>query len=175
MTAPAREPSPDQAGSAEPVPGRAARRPAPVRWIGPAIAETTPVTGPASFPAGPLRLVRTSPAGGRKGQPELPPARQWLDQLLVVMLECLEGWRPLVQLRAHASPLVIGGLAARRRTAPHRPNAAPRVRSLHVTEPCPGVVEACAVVNRAGRVQGLAIRLEVVAHRWRCTAFGLLE
>jgi hypothetical protein len=133
-------------------------------------------------PRGPrLRLVHTGGylAAGRpsvrRNQPDLPPARQWLDQLLVVVLECLEGWRPLVQLRAHASPLVIGSLASRRRQSAHRPNAAPLVRSLHLTEPNPGVVEACAIVNRTNRVQALAIRIEVVTHRWWCTALSLVE
>jgi len=106
---------------------------------------------------------------------ELPPPKQWLDRLLVVVLECLEGWRPVVQLRGHASPLVIGGLVARRRGSMLRPGVVPRVRSIHVTEPTPGIVEACAVVSRVGRVQAIAIRMEVVSGRWRCTALHVLE
>jgi hypothetical protein len=111
---------------------------------------------------------------GAEPRPELPPARQWLDHLLPVVLECLEGWRPLAQLRQHASPLVVGGLAARRRPSSHL-HSAPRVRSLRITEPAPGVVEACAVVHRVGRVQAMAIRMEVAADRWRCTALHVLE
>jgi Family of unknown function (DUF6459) len=116
--------------------------------------------------------------GGRYGgvpRGELPPPKQWLDRLLVVVLECLEGWRPVLQLRGHASPLVIGGLVARRRGNVVRPGVVPRVHSIHVTEPTPGIVEACAVVSRVGRIQAIAIRMEVVSARWRCTALHVLE
>jgi Family of unknown function (DUF6459) len=106
---------------------------------------------------------------------ELPPPKQWLDRLLMVVLECLEGWRPVVQLRGHASALVIGGLLARIRLGTHRPGGVPRIRSIHVTEPAPGIVEACAVVSRVGRVQAIAIRMEAVSGRWRCTSLHILD
>src|SRR5947209_4805961 len=32
---------------------------------------------------------------------ELPPAREWLKRLLRVVLECLDGWRPPIQLRPY--------------------------------------------------------------------------
>jgi uncharacterized protein DUF6459 len=106
--------------------------------------------------------------------PRLPPARQWLDHVLVIVLECMEGWRPLAQLRPYASPLVIGGMIARRRRL-HSLRTIPRIRSIRVTEPLPGIVEACATVARIGRVQALAVRAEAVADHWRCTAVQLLE
>jgi Family of unknown function (DUF6459) len=119
----------------------------------------------------PARLVGA--AGG--AVQELPSARLWLDRLLVVVLECLEGWRPLVQLRGYASPLVLGALAARRSVTSRRPGVVPRVRSIHVTEPTPGIIEACAVVQRGVRVQAMAIRIEVLSNRWRCTALHVLD
>jgi hypothetical protein len=105
---------------------------------------------------------------------ELPPPREWLNRLLRVVLECLDGWRPTVQLRPYAAPEVITAVAARRPSVA-RPGTAPRVSSLHVTEPVDGVVESCAVVHRGGRPQAVAIRLEGLDGRWLCVALNVID
>ena len=56
-----------------------------------------------------------------------------------------------------------------------RPGAAPRVRSLHVTEPVDGVVESCAVVQRGTRTHAVAIRLEGLDGRWLCVALNVMD
>jgi hypothetical protein len=45
-----------------------------------------------------------------------------------------------------------------------------RVRSVRVTSPAPGVVEASAVVIGGERARAVALRLEVVRGRWLATA-----
>jgi hypothetical protein len=91
-----------------------------------------------------------------------------------VVLECLEGWRPPVQLRQYAVAEVVAAVAARRKPVA-RPGSAPRVRSLHVSEPVSGVVESCAVVQRGTRTHAVAIRLEGLDGRWLCVALDLID
>lgn len=150
----------------------------------------TPVPGPAPRP--PLRLVPTLPAepafapGGDdedvdppwRTTPtgELPPARPWTGQLLQALLEVLAGSRPLSQLRRFTSDRVYADLRARasrrggdRPSTPRQPGGS-TVRSVHVTAPGDGVVEACAVISRGGRFRAVALRLEGRNGRWQCTA-----
>jgi hypothetical protein len=47
------------------------------------------------------------------------------------------------------------------------------VRSLHVSEPADGVAEVCALVRRGGRSTAVALRLEGMDGRWKCTAIEL--
>ena len=104
----------------------------------------------------------------------LPDPREWLDRLLRVVLECLEGWRPPVQLRQYAVAEVVTVVSARRKPA-GRPGTAPRVRSLHLSEPVNGVVESCAVVQRGSRTHAIAIRLEGLDGRWQCVALDVID
>ncbi|HSV66088.1 MAG TPA: Rv3235 family protein [Mycobacteriales bacterium] len=146
--------------------------PAPHLVLVPALTEPLPFEQPA-----PRRF--DEPVDFFDAQPtprgELPDPQAWLTRLLRVVLECLEGWRAPAQLRAYATAEVVAEVAARRkRTA--RPGSAPRVRSLHVTEPADGVVEACAVVQRgADQSRAIALRLEGLDGRWRCVALDLVE
>jgi hypothetical protein len=48
-----------------------------------------------------------------------------------------------------------------------------RVRSVRVTSPAPGIVEASAVVIGGERARAVALRLEVVRGRWLATAVEL--
>jgi hypothetical protein len=47
------------------------------------------------------------------------------------------------------------------------------VRSVRVTSPAPGVVEASAVVIGGERARAVALRLEVVRGRWLATAIEI--
>jgi hypothetical protein len=40
---------------------------------------------------------------------------------------------------------------------------------VHVSEPADGVAEACAVVDTGPRRRAIALRLEGLDGRWRCT------
>lgn len=125
--------------------------------------------GPRAF-AEPLDFFDPQPTS----RWELPSPREWLYRLLQVVLECLEGWRPASQLRRYTVPEVVGSVAARRKPD-SRPGTAPRLCSLHLTEPVDGVVESAAVVQRDGRTQAIAIRLEGLDGRWLCVALDLID
>ena len=80
--------------------------------------------------------------------------------------------RPLTQLRRETAPelyALIGKAVVRtpRTRGARRDGRA--VRSVHVQEPPEGVVEVCATVVRAGRPSALALRLQGLDGRWRCT------
>jgi hypothetical protein len=93
-----------------------------------------------------------------------------------VTAEVLVGARPARQLDDLTAPDVIrllcrnaGRLAPQQGLAPVRPV----VDSVHVRQPCAGVVEACAVINLGIRKRAIAIRLEAAGTHWRCTALHI--
>jgi hypothetical protein len=139
-------------------------------------AEPLPFDDPAAVEPGPRLFEQTPDYFDPQPTPreELPDPREWLNRLLRVVLECLEGWRPPVQLRRYATPEVVAAVLARCQP-PGRPGPAARVRSLHVTEPVDGVVESCAVVQRGRRTHAVAIRLEGLDGRWRCVALSVID
>ncbi|MGH8825298.1 MAG: Rv3235 family protein [Jiangellaceae bacterium] len=105
---------------------------------------------------------------------ELPEPRRWAVRLAQGIVEALHGHRPLQQLIRWTDEPVYT-LLERRRTA-QRTTAGPRpvVRSIRVCQPGDGVVEASVVVETAGRCRALAMRLEGLDGRWRCTALEIL-
>lgn len=102
----------------------------------------------------------------------LPATRPYARSLVQVLVEVLAGVRPLTQLRRETAPelyALIGKAVVRTpRTRGARPDGR-AVRSVHVQEPPEGVVEVCATVVRAGRPSALALRLQGLDGRWRCT------
>jgi uncharacterized protein DUF6459 len=125
----------------------------------------------------PLRLV--PPARPRPQAPEgavLPDVRAWGARLSQAIVEVLSGSRPAAQLSAHASFDVLqqlerwSGRFSGRATAPARN---PRVMSVHVCEPGPGIAEACASVDTGPRRRAFAMRLEVKSGHWELTALEL--
>jgi hypothetical protein len=148
-------------------------------------------------PVAPLRLVdavgREAPDGddGRESvraerentafvarQPtrsaELPDPRRWAVRLAQGIVEALHGHRPLQQLIRWTDEPVYR-LLERRRSV-QRAGAGPRplVRSIRICQPGDGVVEASVVVETRGRCRALAMRLEGLDGRWRCTALELI-
>jgi hypothetical protein len=134
----------------------------------------------------PLRLV--PPAGGpgtetgdRSHAPadvQLPDAKAWTHRLAQAIVEVLAGARSAAQLSPFASlevlehlERVVGRLGGRSTNG--QPVRRPTVASLRVCEPRPGVVEAAAVVATGGRRRAVALRLEGVNGRWRCTALQI--
>ena len=125
----------------------------------------------------PLRLV--PPAGELfdlrdPASPEpLPDPRPWTARLAQAIVEVLAGARPASQLSRVATLDVLqllergsGRLGAR----PGQPAQRPIVGSVHVSQPRSGVAEASVVVDTGPRKRALALRLEGVNGRWRCTA-----
>jgi hypothetical protein len=132
-----------------------------------------------------LRLVRTAApekptpfddnawlAAERTATAELPASHVFARTLVQGVLEVLAGVRSIKQLRRDTSPELYASLAAslegRDMPRGRRPDLR-AVRSVHVQERPEGVVEACATVQRDGRLGALALRLEGFEGRWRCT------
>lgn len=125
-----------------------------------------------------LRLVPPASIDDELGpQPtprrELPDPRGWVGRLAQAIAEILAGARPAAQLARYTTLDVLehlerstGRLGARTAgVAALRPVVA----SVHVSEPADGVAEACAVVDTGPRRRALALRLEGLDGRWRCT------
>jgi hypothetical protein len=129
-----------------------------------------------------LQLRRSSPArriaaGSPRTQRELlPDPQQATERLAQAIAEVLAGARGAGQLSELATLDVLrqlargaGRLGARDGSLPQRPI----VGSVHLSEPCDGVVEACAVINTGSRMRALALRLEGIDGQWRCTVMRL--
>ncbi|NKZ07932.1 Rv3235 family protein [Actinomadura latina] len=111
-----------------------------------------------------LRVVR--PGDGVEAE-----VRAVADAAVRLVVEVLAGTRPAHQLSLVAVPAVC------RAVAPHGGAGSrggrvvpPKVLSSRVQRPSPAVAEAVAVVAVSGRVHALALRLEHMRGRWRCTA-----
>ena len=141
-----------------------------------------------------LRLVEQHGTGGAPtaepdevfdGQPtrraDLPDPRFWAGRLAQAVLEVEAGVRPVAQLRRWTSEAVFTRLRRRShrtrflqaRAAQPQPGRV-WVRSLRVCEPADGIAEVSAVVQDSGRTRAMAMRLEGVDGRWRCTALELV-
>lgn len=102
----------------------------------------------------------------------LPDPRVWARRLVTAVLEVQAGTRPPTQLARYLDERVYAAVRRARRT-PTAPVSA-RLRSVRISEPDDGVVEATAVIERAGRCAAIALRLEGVDGRWVCTVFDAL-
>lgn len=152
-----------------------AEQPLPLEWSVP--------SGLPATPAKPrhLRLVTPQPEVGAPEPlapegPRLPAPARWVARLAPAILEVAAGERPAGQLTRWVTPDIRETLARRGAAARRHPagkDLAPqcrRVRSVRVTEPAEGVVEASAVVIGQVRARAVAIRLEAVRGRWLATA-----
>jgi hypothetical protein len=120
----------------------------------------------------PLRLVPPADCGPRLTD-AVPDARRISLRLARALAEVLAGARPPQQLCDVASLEVMQQLernAGRMHGPRSGPAVQPRVLSVHVGEPGPGIAEACAVVDTGPRRRALAFRVEMVRGHWRCTA-----
>jgi Family of unknown function (DUF6459) len=106
-------------------------------------------------------------------------ARAWAGQLARAVVEVLAGERPATQLLRWTTDEVYHVVARRARRAGRSGelavagNPKPKLRSVRACEPAEGVVEASAVVGRGDRFSAVALRLELVEGRWRCTALEM--
>jgi hypothetical protein len=135
----------------------------------------TAATAPVAH--GPLRLVPgrdvTAAMERHAGAGTIPDPRPLVRRLAQAIAEVLAGVRSARQLDDLVAPDVIRMLC---RSAGHlsaRPGSSydrPVVHSVHVSGPCPGVAEACAVINVGSRKRAIALRLEATDRQWRCTA-----
>lgn len=113
---------------------------------------------------------------------ELPDPVPLLRRLTQGVLEVLGGVREVDQLarwfseEAFRSLATRANLSARARSARGMPPARPvfGIRSIRVTEPTDGVIEAVVVVDGPGRTRAVAVRLDGLDRRWRATSLALL-
>jgi hypothetical protein len=141
---------------------------------------------PSSAQAYPLQLV--PPAGGVDDDPDdahrttapITDPRRLVGPLAQAVAEVLMGARPPQQLSDVATLQVLGLLERNAgRLAPRTPGRLaprpsrvpprPRVTSLRLCEPLPGIAEVAAVIDTGGRRRAMAMRLEAFQGRWRCT------
>ncbi|WP_433328757.1 Rv3235 family protein [Spirillospora sp. CA-294931] len=135
----------------------------------PGIVRLVPPVHPTS---GALALAaQPVPASGRPGLrvvSEDTDPRMVAEATLRLVAEVLAGTRTSHHLSRRAHPLICEGLS-RLSPAPTRVRP-PRVLVSWVQMPVAGVIETGGVVEIAGRVRALALRLELWRGRWRCTA-----
>lgn len=111
-------------------------------------------------------------ASERTPSAQLPDVTELAAVLVRALLEVRAGLRPIQQLRRDTTPEVYLALRASLGIAPRVSGARTdrgAVRSLHVQQRPEGVAEVCATVRQGTRYAALALRLEGVDGRWRCT------
>ncbi|MCW2542657.1 MAG: uncharacterized protein JWM40_209 [Frankiales bacterium] len=136
-----------------------------------------------------LRLVPSLPASAAPSRPipfdhdewlastrtptsQLPGAEAMARTLVQALLEVRAGVRPLQQLRRDTTPEVFTALRTTIVIRPRQTGARPdraAIRALHVQQEADGVAEVCATVRQGTRFAALALRLEGMDGRWRCT------
>ncbi len=128
----------------------------------------------------PGQLELDLPAQGtpRGGANDLGDAHRWVTQFVHAVLEVSVGRRPPGQLTRWTSREVHRLLERRHHLAirsPSRPEPGGRlgVKTVRLTQPGPGVVEAAAVVADGHRVRALALRMQQDRGRWRVSALEI--
>ncbi|MCO5969158.1 Rv3235 family protein [Actinoallomurus soli] len=146
-----------------------ARRPAPIRLIpyGSGRAAGIVVHGSLAVALDSGPPPRTRPPLGvvRPGAPDVTADARLIARLV---LEVLAGVRPYHHLAGRTTPELfehLDGFAARMRT-----RVFPRLGTVRVCAPAPGVAEVTALASFGSRVHALALRLEQERGRWRCAA-----
>lgn len=110
---------------------------------------------------------------------DLPDPVAWTGRLVQALVDVLSGERPPGQLTRWFTPGVLAAVNAhaiasnRADVSVRRLRTRRRIGSIHVSAPADGIVEACAVVVGARRSRAIALRLEGLDGRWRCTALDV--
>jgi hypothetical protein len=119
----------------------------------------------------PHRLRReVSPSAPRlTRRRELPDPQVWVHRLLVILLETRTGQRPLSQLAPYVSPSILAGLTEARDNGQWNARRVATLRTIRCCEPADGVAELAAVIEFGTRCRAIAVRLEGLGGRWRCT------
>jgi hypothetical protein len=107
--------------------------------------------------------------------PELPDPAAWSVSLARLLIETLQGLRPIGQLNRWVDDQVLAAITLYRRQrvsrdSPPRPARPAVLQSLHVQIPAPLAVEASAHLRLGRRSVAMAFRLEGCYGRWLCTA-----
>ncbi|MDU0344381.1 Rv3235 family protein [Microbacterium sp. KSW2-29] len=113
---------------------------------------------------------------------QLPPPEVFVRNIVRGILEVLAGVREVEQLarwlseEVYRSLVTRANLAARARSARRVParRDVHEIRSVHISSPADGVIEATVTASARTRTRAIALRLEGMDGRWRVTALGLL-
>lgn len=121
------------------------------------------------------RAIATFLARQPTSADRLPDARGWAARLAQAIVETLQGQRPLQQLMRWTDDSVYVVIADRLGSRPRAvPVTRPVVRSIRICAPSDGIAEASVVVQSGPRCRALAMRLEGLDGRWRCTALEII-
>jgi hypothetical protein len=106
---------------------------------------------------------------------ELPDPSTWCIALARLLIETLQGLRPIGQLNRWVDEHVLAAITLYRRQhadrgAGQRPARPAVLQSVHVQFPAPLAVEAAAHLRLGRRSIAIAFRLEEFYGRWLCTA-----
>ncbi|GAA4607140.1 hypothetical protein GCM10023195_26780 [Actinoallomurus liliacearum] len=144
-----------------------ARRPAPIRLIPYGSGRSPEITVHGSLAvaldSGPPPRTRPPLGVVRPGAPDVTADARLIARLV---LEVLAGVRPYHHLAGRTTPELfehLDGFAARMPT-----RVFPRLGTVRVCAPAPGVAEVTAIAAFGSRVHALALRLEHGRGRWRC-------
>ncbi|WP_435888898.1 Rv3235 family protein, partial [Streptomyces niveus] len=118
-------------------------------------------------PRRPARVI------SQRRRPSLQPHERFAEQLLAV----LSGLRPVHSMLGQTIGEAYDQLVHLAPTTPLRArNTTPVIRTCRGFHPCPGVVEAWAVIAAGNQVRAMAFRLEQSPDlRWRCAPTGRQE
>ncbi|GIF77012.1 Rv3235 family protein [Asanoa siamensis] len=169
------------------------RRPAP---DGPGNEVWPEAKGQLAFDFAALTRPPTPPPAARPGDPVSPPAeprptaspeaRHAAGRFARACLEILNGYRPVAHVRSLSQPATAHTLiehlidALRRMPGPpalprrQQPLELVRLRSLRISEPTPGIVEAAAALGTDTRTWAMAFRLEHSNTTWLGTVLQVL-
>jgi hypothetical protein len=120
----------------------------------------------------PLRLPAPR-SGGTRRRREVEDAKVDVRRLLCVVLEVLDGRRPVVQLNDLFSDTALRAVSRQVRLT-GRGSRPARLGRVHTSSPAPGAIEVAATISRGRRVHAVAARLELRGKVWTCTAFHVL-
>ena len=149
------------------------------------VEQPEPIGPSAPSPSRTLVTVDTVPAGVDQALgPELEEqARTWAPWFAQLLIEALEGRRPLEPLGHWLDEWVLAEVSRRVRVqrrarlrAPAPESQLPgRIVSLRTQFGQPRVLEVAAHLRRGHRSHAWAFQLRRVGDRWRCTALELRE
>ncbi|MET0741063.1 MAG: Rv3235 family protein [Candidatus Nanopelagicales bacterium] len=156
----------------EPVPSRSA---AGARWQQDALDLVYALpSGLPAIPEAPPRLRIVAGVTAVAGRADVSA---WASRFVPALVEVLSGDRPVSQLMRWTDREVYEEIRKRVENVPRssgRRQARAAVRSIHLCQPRPGAAEITAVVRAGRRTRALAVRLDVIEDRWRCTEFAVV-
>jgi hypothetical protein len=153
-------------------------RPPAQTWL-PQLAEGASGSQPMlDFEGEPRVQASTGAAWMAAPSGELPDPKTWSISLARVLIETLQGLRPIGHLNRWVDEKVRAAITIQRRQrtagqSGSRPTRPATLHSVHLQFPTPLAVEVAAHFKLGRRSIALAFRLEEFYGRWLCTAAEL--